>query len=430
MRRAFDEESKLQKWLDVEAAVAEAQASVGDIPEEAAKDIAANANTKIVTLARTKEIEKETHHDLFSMVTALSEVCKGEGKKYVHYGLTSMDIEDTTTALQFKEAFTIIEKELDDLETIIASMVRKHRNLVMVARTHGRHAGIITFGLKLSVWLSEIKRQKKRLRQVRERALVGKILGIVGTGAGLGRNALKIQEKALSKLGLKPAGLVTQVVQRDIHAEVVVFLALLGSSLDKFATEIRNLQRSEISEVLEPFDRKKQVGSSALPSKRNPELSERVSSLAKLLRGLTVPALENVALWHERDLSNSANERFLFPMSFILTDEMLRLESRVLKGLEVVPRSMERDLELSQGAVLAERVVNALVEKGVPRQDAHDRIRKVAMQSMDKGIPFGKVLEADAFVSKRLRPKEIKDALDYKSYLGMTSQLINIALKE
>jgi adenylosuccinate lyase len=430
MRRIFDEESKLQKWLDVEAAVAEAQASVGDIPEEAAKDIAANASTKIVTLDRIKEIEKETHHDLFSMVTALSEVCKGEGKKYVHYGLTSMDIEDTTTALQFKEGFTIIEKELDDLETTVASMVRKHRNLVMVARTHGRHAGIITFGLKLSVWLSEIKRQKKRLRQVRERALVGKILGIVGTGAGLGKNALKIQEKALSKLGLKPAGLVTQVVQRDIHAEVVVFLALLGSSLDKFATEIRNLQRSEISEVLEPFDRKKQVGSSALPSKRNPELSERVSSLAKLLRGLTVPALENVALWHERDLSNSANERFLFPMSFILTDEMLRLESRVLKGLEVVPRSMERDLELSQGAVLAERVVNALVEKGVPRQDAHDRIRKVAMQSMDKGIPFGKVLEADAFVSKRLRPKEIKDALDYKSYLGMTSQLINIALKE
>jgi adenylosuccinate lyase len=430
MRRVFDEESKLQKWLDVEAAVAEAQASVGDIPEEAAKDIAANANTKIVTLDRTKEIEKETHHDLFSMVTALSEVCKGEGKKYVHYGLTSMDIEDTTTALQFKEAFTIIEKELDDLETIIASKVRKHRNLVMVARTHGRHAGIITFGLKLSVWLSEIKRQKKRLRQVRERALVGKILGIVGTGAGLGKNALKIQKKALNKLGLKPAGLVTQVVQRDIHAEVVVFLALLGSSLDKFATEIRNLQRSEISEALEPFDRIKQVGSSALPSKRNPELSERVSSLAKLLRGLTVPALENVALWHERDLSNSANERFLFPMSFILTDEMLRLETRVLKGLEVVPRSMERDLELSQGAVLAERVVNALVEKGVPRQDAHDRVRKVAMKSMDTGVPFVKILSEDVFVSKRLQPKDIKKVLDYRSYLGVTPELINLALRE
>lgn len=430
MRRIFDEESKLQKWLDVEAAVAEARAAVGDIPREAAEEISRNANTKTVTLSRTKEIEKDTHHDLMSMVMALSESCKGEGKKYVHYGLTSMDIEDTTTALQFKEGFDILQKELDDLETILSSMVRKHRSLLMVARTHGRHAGVITFGLKLAVWLSEIKRQKKRLRQVRERALVGKILGIVGTGAGLGKNALKIQEKALGQLGLKPAGLVTQVIQRDIHAEVVGFLALLGSSLDKFATEIRNLQRSEISEALEPFERKKQVGSSALPSKRNPELSERISSLAKLLRGLTIPALENVPLWHERDLSNSANERFLFPMAFILTDEMLRLESRVLKELEVMPRSMEHNLELSQGAVLAERVVNVLVEKGVPRQEAHERVRKVAIKSMDTGIPFAKVLGDDAFVSKRLRPKDLKDALEYSSYLGMTAQLINMALNE
>jgi len=430
MRRVFDEESKLQKWLDVEAAVAEAQASLGDIPKEAADDILSNANTKTVTLARTKEIEKETHHDLMSMVMALSESCKGEGRKYVHYGLTSMDIEDTTTALQFKEAFSILGKELDELETILASMVRKYRNLLMVARTHGRHAGVITFGLKLAVWLSEIKRQKKRLRQVRERALVGKILGIVGTGAGLGKNALKIQDKALGRLGLKPAGLVTQVIQRDIHAEVVAYLALLGSTLDKFATEIRNLQRSEISEALEPFERKKQVGSSALPSKRNPELSERVSSLAKLLRGLSVTALENVPLWHERDLSNSANERFLFPMSFILTDEMLRIETRVLKGLEVMPRNMERNLELSQGALLAERVVNMLVEKGAARQDAHDRVRKIALRSMDSGIPFVKVLGEDAFVAKWLKPKEIKEALDYRSYLGVASQLINTALNE
>lgn len=430
MRAIFDEESKLQKWLDVEAAVAEAEAAVGDIPKEAAEEIASNANTRTVTLARTKEIEKETHHDLMSMVMALSESCKGDGKKYVHYGLTSMDVEDTTTALQFKEAFGIIEKELDELESVIASMVRKYRSTLMVARTHGRHAGVITFGLKLAVWLSEVKRQKKRLRQVRERALVGKILGIVGTGAGLGKNALKIQDRALGRLGLKPAGLVTQVIQRDIHAEVVAYLALLASSLDRFATEVRNLQRSEISEVLEPFDRKKQVGSSALPSKRNPELSERMSSLAKLLRGLTVPALENVPLWHERDLSNSASERFLFPMSFILTEEMLRLELRVLKGLEVMPRNMERNLELSQGAVLAERVVNMLVEKGVPRQEAYDRVRKVAMKSLDSGIPFVKILQEDPYVSKRLRPKDVKEALDYRTYLGATSQLINIALNE
>src|SRR2546421_687835 len=231
------------------------------------------------------------------------------------------------------------------LEKTLSTMVRKYRGQLEVARTHGRHAGVITFGLKLAVWLSEIKRHEQRLRQVRERALVGKILGIVGTGAGLGENALKIQEKALRGLGLKPAGLVTQVIQRDIHAEVVTYFSLLGSSLDKFATEIRNLQRSEIAEALEPFDREKQVGSSALPSKRNPQLSERASSLAKLLRALAIPALENVPLWHERDLSNSANERFLFPMSFILTDEMLMLAVKVLKDLEVSPRNMERNLE-------------------------------------------------------------------------------------
>jgi len=430
MRKIFDEENKFQKWLDVEAAVAEAEAFVGDIPKEAANEIAKNATTKTVTLARSKEIEKETRHDLMSMVMALTEACSGEGKKYVHYGLTSMDVEDTTTGMQFKEAFDLIEERLQELEAILTTEVRKYRSLLAVARTHGRHAGVITFGLKLAVWLSEVKRQRKRLKQVRERAVVGKILGIVGTGAGLGKNALKIQDRALSKLGLKPAGLVTQVIQRDIHAEVVTYLALLGSSLDKFATEIRNLQRSEISEVMEPFNRAKQVGSSALPSKRNPELSERTSSLAKILRGLTVPALENVPLWHERDLSNSANERFLFPMAFILADEMLSLMSRVLKGLEISPKSMETNLELSQGALLAERVVNMLVEKGTARQDAHDRIRKIAMRSLDTGIPFVKVLEDDAYVSRRLKPKEIKETLDYGSYLGVTSQLINMALAE
>jgi adenylosuccinate lyase len=430
MRRIFDEDNKLQLWLDVESAVAKAQASVGDIPKIAAEEIAKNANTKTVTLARTKEIEEETQHDLASVVQALSEACSGEGRKYVHYGLTSMDVEDTATALQFKAAFSLIEKGLDQLESTLSTMVRKYRGQLEVARTHGRHAGIITFGLKLAVWLSEIKRHKQRLKQVRERALVGKILGIVGTGAGLGKNALKIQEKALSSLGLKPAGLVTQVIQRDIHAEVVAYFALLGSSLDKFATEIRNLQRSEIEEALEPFGREKQVGSSALPSKRNPILSERASSIAKLLRALTIPALENVPLWHERDLSNSANERFLFPMSFILVDEMLLVASRVLKGLEVSPRNMQRNLESSQGAVSAERIVNMLVEKGVARQDAYKKVRRVAVKSLDSGVPFSKAIQEDSFVSKKLTVKEIKESLDYRNYLGVTSQLINMALNE
>jgi adenylosuccinate lyase len=430
MKRIFEEENKLQRWLDVEAAVAEAQAFVGDIPKEAAEEIGRNANTKIVTLDHVKGIEKEIRHDLMSMVMALSEACTGEGRKYVHYGLTSYDIEDTATALQFKEAFSVLEKRLGGLEEILTSRVRKHRALLIVGRTHGRHAGVITLGLKFAVWLEEVRRYQQRLKQVKERVLVGKILGIVGNGAGLGKNALKIQERALSKLGLKPAGLVTQVIQRDLHAETVGYLSLLGSSLDKFATEIRNLQRSEISEVMEPFERDKQVGSSALPSKRNPELSERVSSMAKLMRGLLIPALENVALWHERDISNSANERFIFPMSFILTDEMLRLVTRVLDGLEVLPENMERNLELSQGALLAERIVNLLVETGVPRQDAYERIRRISIKALDNKIPFSKLLLEDKFISKRLKPKEIKEALDYRTYLGVTRELVNLALKE
>ena len=430
MRRIFDEENKLQKWLDVEAAIARAQASVGDIPKAAAEEIAKNANTKTVTLARCKEIEKEIRHDLMSMVRALSEACSGEGKRYVHYGLTSYDIEDTATALLFKEAFAHIDRQLSELEETLTRLVRRYRNTMMAARTHGRHAGVITFGLKLAVWLEEVRRHQERLSEVRDRALVGKVLGIVGTGAGLGKNALKIQEIALKGLGLRPAGLVTQVVQRDLHAEAVIYLALLGSSLDKFATEIRNLQRSEIAEVMEPFEREKQVGSSALPSKRNPELSERVSSLAKLVRGLVIPAMENVVLWHERDLSNSANERFIFPMSFILTEEMLRLMNRVIKGLEVFPENMRRNLELSEGLLLAERIVNLLVEAGVPRQEAHERVRKCSMRSLDQHIPFRKVLEEDKFISQRLKPRAIKESLDYTTYLGVTPQLINLALKK
>ena len=429
MRSIFDEENRLQKWLDVEAAIALAQAAVGDIPKEAADEIARNANTKTVTLARTKAIEKETRHDLMSMVIALTEACSGEGKRFVHYGLTSYDIEDTATGLMFKEAFSLIQANLDELQNNLRRMVRKYRNQLVVARTHGRHAGVITFGLKLAVWLEEVERHQTRMKQVRERALVGKVLGIVGNGAGLGQNALKVQDRALSRLGLKPAGLVTQIVQRDNHAEVISFLALLGSSLDKFATEIRNLQRAEISEVMEPFEREKQVGSSALPSKRNPELSERVSSLAKLTRGLVIPAFENVPMWHERDLSNSANERFIFPMSFILTEEMLRLTNRVLKGLEVIPENMKKNLESSQGLLLAERVVKFLVEAGVPRQEAHDRVRKVSLRALDNRIPFAKALREDAFVSKKLKPKDIREALDYESYLGSTDQLINSALK-
>ncbi len=430
MRMVFEEDAKLQRWLDVESAVATAQASLGIIPTEAAEEIGKRAQSDIVTVERTKQIEKETNHDLMAMVLALTEKCSKEAGRYVHYGLTSYDVEDTATALQFRDAFEIIESKLEQLKGVLTSLVKEHRDVLMPGRTHGQQAGVITLGLKFAVWLEEIRRHEQRLEQVRERALVGKILGLVGTGAALGKNALRVQEKTLELLKLQPAGAVTQIVQRDVHAEVVCYLAALGSSLDKFATEIRNLQRTEIAELMEPFDRERQVGSSAMPAKRNPMLSERVSSLAKLLRGLTIPALENIPQWHERDLTNSANERFVFPMSFILTDEMLQTSIRVLKGLEVNPENMHRNLELSGGLILAENIVNRLVQAGVPRQEAHERVRKLSMKALDNRESFSSVLKEDKLISSKLKPTEIEQALDYTSYLGVAAEIINRALRE
>jgi adenylosuccinate lyase len=430
MRLIFEEQSRLQKWLDVESAVARAQAELGIIPKEAAEEIAKKANTKFVTVERCKEIERENSHDLMAMVLALTEKLPPEAGRYVHFGLTSYDVEDTATALQFRGAFNILESKMDQLRSVLRSLVKDNQATLMPGRTHGQQAGVITLGLKFAVWLEEVHRHLQRLDQVRERALVGKVLGLVGTGAALGKNALQVQEKALEILDLTPAGVVTQIIQRDIHAEVVCYLAILASSLDKFATEVRNLQRTEIGELMEPFDRDRQVGSSAMPAKRNPMLSERVSSLAKLMRGLAIPALENIPQWHERDLTNSANERFVFPMTFILADEMLNTTIRVLKGLEVNPENMRRNLELSGGLILAENIVNKLVHAGAPRQEAHERVRKLSMRAIDDREPFSNVLKSDKFVSQLLKPSEIEDALDYRKYLGVADQLITKALKE
>jgi adenylosuccinate lyase len=333
MKNIFDEEYKLQKWLDVEAAVASARASVGDIPKSAAKEIARNANTRRVTWSRIRQIEKQVHHDLMSMVIALSEACAGEGKKYVHYGLTSNDIEDTATGLQLKGAFNLLEKSLEQFEMALTLANCKHRSHVISGRTRGRDHDLMTFGLMLNAWSAETNRHKERLKQIRERAIVGKILGIVGTGAGMGKKALEIQKRTLRTLGLKPAGLVTQVIQRDIYAEIVVYLALLASSLDTFATELRNLKASEIASAMMPFEDQQPVRGSPLSYKTDSLLCETVSSLAKVLRGLTIPAMENIPLWHERDLSNSANERFLFPISFIVSEELLRIITQLLRQM-------------------------------------------------------------------------------------------------
>jgi len=429
MRSIFEEENRLQKILSVESAVAYAQAMVGVIPKSAAEEIRRKASVKFVKLERCKQIDAEIGHDLMAIVKALTEICESDAARYVHYGLTSYDVEDTATSLQFREALEIVERDLMELEDVLLRLVQKHRDTVMPGRTHGQHMGVITLGFKFAVWLREVARHLSRLNEIRERALVGKILGAVGTGAGLGEKALKIQKIALEKVGLKPADMVTQIIQRDIHAEVISFLVLVASSLDKFALEVRNLQRTEIQELMEPFRSEKQVGSSAMPAKRNPVVSERISSLAKLMRAMIVPALENVPLWHERDLTNSANERFIFPMSFIIIDEMLKGMNRVLEGLDVFPENMKRNLELTKGLIMSERVVNKLVEKGVGRQEAHELVRKCSMKALQEGTDFKTGLIGDEKIVSKLSLDEIDQCLNYSTYLGVAQQLVDNALK-
>ncbi len=428
MRKVFDEENRLQKILDVEAAVAYAHSQVGNIPKKDAEEIVMKANTDYVKLDRCKEIDRQINHDLMAVVKALTEVCSPSAARWVHLGLTSADIEDTAYALQFKEAIKLIEVGLVSLEKTMLGLVEKHRDTVMVGRTHGQHMAVITFGLKLAVWMREISRHLKRLAQTKERVVVGKIMGAVGTGAGLGEHAVEIQKIALAKLGLKPADMVTQVIQRDLHAELVSTLTLIGASLEKFALEVRNLQRTEIMEVMEPFKTESQVGSSAMPAKRNPVKSERICSLARTMRGLVIPAYENVALWHERDLTNSANERFAFAMAFIILDEMIQAAKDVFAGLVVFPDNMKRNLEATGGLFLSENIVKTLVERGLGRQEAHELVRKCSMKAISEKIPFSEALKNDSRVSGLISAKEISELLDYSKYLGVTQKLVDEAI--
>ncbi|MEM3578762.1 MAG: adenylosuccinate lyase [Candidatus Bathyarchaeia archaeon] len=417
MRRIFEEENRVQKMLDVEAALAWAHAEVGNIPREDAERIMAAASLKYVKLAHVKEIEREIKHDVMALVKALAEACGSSGA-YVHLGATSYDIVDTATALQLKEALVIIEKRLNDFEKILMEKALRYKDTLMIGRTHGQHALPITLGFKFSVWMREIARHIQRLRQCRERILVGKISGAVGTQAGLGEHAMKIQELVMQKLGLKPADISTQIVQRDRHAELICLLALIATSLENFATEIRELQRPEIGELAEPFETEKQVGSSTMPHKRNPETCERICGLARIVRSLVTPALENVVTWHERDLTQSSAERFIIPEACILVDYMLLLMTNVVANIYVNEERMRQNVELTQGRAMSEAVMIALTRKGLSRQEAHELLRKLTIKSEVEKAPFKKVLMEDKIVTEKLSKKEIDEALNPRNYLG------------
>jgi len=423
MVRIFEEESRLRKMLLVEAALAKAHAELGNIPREDAERIWEVATSGVVKLERVKEIEAEIKHETMAVVRALAEAC-GPSGRYVHLGATSSDILDTALALQLKEALAILKDRLAELTALVARLAEEHKGTIMVGRTHGQHALPITLGFKLAVWAAELLRHLKRLEECEERVLVGKMSGAVGTMAGLGPRALELQELVMSILGLRAAEISTQIVQRDRLAELICLLAILASTLDNMATEVRELQRTEIGELAEPFDERAQVGSSTMPHKRNPITCERICGLAKVVRGLVVPALENVPTWHERDLTQSSAERFIVPEALILTDYMIYLMIKVLSGLEIRPDRMKENLALTKGLIMSEALMLELTRRGMARDEAYRLVRSLALTAMRSGRPFAEVVLEDEAIRALIGPDELKDLLRPEGYLGMATKQV------
>ncbi|CAD5244518.1 adenylosuccinate lyase [Thermococcus camini] len=422
MRRIWDEENKLQKLLDVEAALARAHAKVGNIPEDSARVISERANTKWVKVERVKEIEAEIHHDIMAVVKALSEVC-GEHGKYVHLGATSNDIIDTANALLIKESLEIVKNDLKEIRSILKNLAGEHKYTVCIGRTHGQHAVPTTYGMKFAIWLDEIQRHIDRIDELKERVLVGQMSGAVGTMASFGSKGLEIQRLVMEDLGLKPARISNQIIQRDVYAELMMVLALIASTLDKIALEIRNLQRTEILEISEPFG-KKQVGSSTMPHKRNPIRSEKVSGLARVLYSNVIPALLNNPLWHERDLTNSSVERVILPESFVLLDEMLKSMKKVLSGLKFFPKNIKSNLYMTNNLIMAEPLMLKLTEKGMGRQEAHELVRQLAMKAFYENRDLIDVAMGNKDVRKFLTEEDF-ESLKPENYIGMAPRIVD-----
>jgi adenylosuccinate lyase len=424
MKHIFSEETRLQYILDVEAALAEADARLGIISPDYANMIRKSANTKIVSLARVHDLDSQINHEITAIVRTLAEQ-SGEGGKYVHLGATSNDILDTSAALQIRDAIRIIVEGLLNLRNALAELADKHRDTIMIGRTHGQFALPITFGLKMAVYSLEIHRHIERVHQLMPRICVGKMSGAVGTGAGLGPKALEIQKSVMDHLQIGIEEGSSQVVGRDRYVELIAVLANIATSIEKIATEIRNLQRSEISEVSEAFDAKKQVGSSTMAHKRNPVTAENICSLARIVRGFMTPAFESAILWHERDLTNSAAERFIIPHSFIILDDILAKTDKLMRTLVVNKERMRKNLESAGPTIMAESVIIKLVDKGMGRQDAHELLRTCTMECIDTGKDFKCALMEKGVISQMLCDEEIDQCLRPESYLGTTGKTID-----
>ena len=410
MGRIWTENAKFQSWLKVEIAACEANFTLGNIPENALKDIRLNAKFEVF---RIKEIEKEVKHDVIAFLTNINEFV-GDSGRYIHVGMTSSDVLDTGLSLQLKDSCELLIEEIERLENEVRFLARKHKNTLMIGRSHAIHGEPISFGFKLAGWLAEILRNKKRLLTLKESISVGQISGAMGTYANTNPEVEKI---TCDLLGLKPDTSSTQVISRDRHAEYVQTIALVGASLDRFATEIRNLQRTDVLEVEEGFT-KGQKGSSAMPHKRNPIRSERISGLSRILRSYVLTALENVPLWHERDISHSSNERIMLPDVSICLHFMLREMKDIINTLKVYPENMLKNLNIYGGVIFSQKVLLLLVEKGLSREKAYSLVQKNAHQAWntDNGN-FRKNIEHDQEIIELVDDNDLEECFDPSIHL-------------
>jgi adenylosuccinate lyase len=423
IKQIFEEDQRMRYQIEFEATVAVVQGQLNVIPSYASEEIMKVASSNAVNLERIKELEVVSDHDTAAMVEALAEQCSPGTRPWIHYGLTSSDVVDTGTSMQIRDALLILEPKVSHLAKILINRAVEYQALPAVGRTHGQHASIIAFGLKFAVWAADMAMHVQRLEESKKRILRCKTLGVVGTGSVMGESAPSVQELVAKKLGLFPVEAATQVVSREGYAEIQFLLALLGSSLDKIATELRNLQRTELAEAEEPF-RKGQIGSSAVPVKRNPIKSERVSSLARMLRSLVNVSLENIPLWHERDLSNSANERFTIPMSAILMDEMLNLITGVVSELQINKQKIVSNIEITKGQIYAEFVLQALIRKGIPRFEAYREVQRVAFAALEDGDRFQEALIKDPMLSRELKKEDLDSLFNPHNHLSASSKII------
>ncbi|MCY8035721.1 adenylosuccinate lyase [Bacillus sonorensis] len=409
MAAIWTDENRFQAWLEVEILACEAWAELGVIPKEDVKAMRKNAS---FDMNRILEIEQDTRHDVVAFTRAVSETL-GEERKWVHYGLTSTDVVDTALSYLLKQANEILLKDIERFVDILKEKAKEHKYTVMMGRTHGVHAEPTTFGLKLALWYEEMKRNLERFKQAKEGIEVGKISGAVGTYANIDPF---VEQYVCEKLGLKPAPISTQTLQRDRHADYMGALALIATSIEKFAVEIRGLQKSETREV-EEFFAKGQKGSSAMPHKRNPIGSENMTGMARVIRGYMLTAYENVPLWHERDISHSSAERIILPDATIALNYMLNRFGNIVKNLTVFPENMKRNMDRTLGLIYSQRVLLALIDTGMAREEAYDTVQPKAMEAWEKQVPFRQLVEAEENITSRLSPEQIADCFDYNYHL-------------